>query len=1238
VPTKIFACIALAFLTLYGCGAHVQMPTRISALRANAAAMPDDAAAQRRLALAELFSFEGDPANVGVQLQRALALDPNSPRLWFASGIEQDAHGHPTRALDAYLRTLTLAASSDDPIASQIGELAVHAISGLDGSVAGYPDKVGPALEHMLDDARLAAPARYAVASVLIQLAYRRGDRSTGQQLAERVGCVTAWRTAGPFGPRELLSFDGAQIKPGQPLANSYDLGPGRGVQATRELGAKGCSINLGGGPLARGGTSYVQAYTTLTEPGSYVLRLESPNASELFIDGRSVLRLDRRQELAPDLLFIPLELDRGHHELTLKLTTRHPNPALALALLKRRGRDALAIGLPFEPQSQQAFAVYLRAAVAMARGDLLSARQILDDIDGSRHASALLLMLRAGLLLGDPLLPADNREDEARALLAAAAARDPQLYYPGIALANMMAGNGRPKEAIAALRKDLARFPEVPSIGLALAQLLRREHLDAEADSVIASVRKLVPDACAPLSAELEALRARQREQKAAETAEALERCEGQANARYSLLLRQRRWSEAQTELERLAALEPPQNRYPWILARLELAKNRGDEKAIEQQLGELRLRYPRSTTGVFEQVDRLAAGGDSKAALETLRAAQKREPAAMAELHRLAPVLGGEHVLSAYRIDGAEAIRRFEASGHHYDAPQVLVFDYMALRILEDGSSIELVHTIQKAQSDEAVNELAEVRIPENARVLTLHTIKANGQRLEPDEIEGKDTVSLPTVTPGDYVELEYIAYKEPSEGFPNGYSGDRFYFKSFEIPFDHSQMVVIAPKSMAVQVDPRGAAPKKEERIDGDLRIWNFQVDQSVALKAEPGAASAREYLPSVRIGVRASWPAFVESIRDALADREIYDPDIAALTQQIVGDADPADYRRRAERLYAWVLEHIENNDDLFSQAAVMLRSRSGNRARVLSYMLKLAGVPAKLALVRSATADTVPSEMADGDTYEHLLVTFSDARGPCWLFTVERFAPFGYVPPLLRGQPALLLTPGVERTNVPAGVLGQDLRHIELEIAVAKDGSAHVNAVETVRGFGAVSWRSELESVPAAELDHRFGEDYVARLLPGAQLTSLHITGREQEAESIKLEYSFTLGALGRPAGESWALPPMLASHLAQSYAQLGQRTTDELLPSPVEMEVVLKVHLPSGVTRPSLGEPVQLQAAIAGRPKYAMTSHVQNDTLVIERALELPAMRIAKKDYTAFAAFCRLVDLAESKELLVKLH
>ncbi len=1049
---------------------------------------------------------------------------------------------------------------------------------------------------------------------------------------------MTHLRGIGPFGPRELLSFDVEQAAgPGRPLADSYDLGPGRGVQPTRELGARGCSVNLGGGPLAAGGTSYAQAYVELARAGAYSLRFESPNATELFIDGRSVLRVDRRQEMAPDVIFLPLKLGAGRHEITIKLTTRHPNPALALALAPARPDDAHAFALPFGPQSQEGFAVYARAAVAAVRGDLLAERQILDGVDATSHAAPLLLLLRASMLLSDSLLPSDNREDDARRVLAAAQKRDAFLWHPGAQLANMMAGNGRTKEAIESLREQMSRFPEVPAIGLALAQLLRGERWDAEADAVIAKLRKLVPDACGPLSAELDALRNRRREEQAAKVAEALERCEARANARYGLLLRERRWDAAQTELERLAALEPPQNRYPWILARLELAKNRGDQHAVEQQIEQLRKLYPRSSRGALEQVDLLGSRGDDAGALAALQSALKSQRASMTELNRLAPVFGGKHVLDGYRVDGAEVIKRFEASGRKYDAPQVLVFDYMAVRVFEDGSSAELVHSIQKAQSDEAVNDLAEVRVPEGARVLKLQTIKPDGRRLEPDEIEGKDEISLPTVTPGDYVEFEYIDYKDPSDAFPGGYAGDRFYFKSFEIPFDHSQMIVVAPKDMQLQVDPRGPAPRAEERIEGDLRVLDFHVDQSLPLKPEPGAVSVREYLPSVRLAARASWPMFVESIRDALADRDVYDAEIVALVQQIVGDADPGDYLRRAQRLYAWVLAHVENNQDMFSQAAVMLRARSGNRARVLAYMLKLAGVPAKLALVRSASSDTTPSEMADGDTYEHLLVTFAGPHAPVWLYTVERYAPFGYVPPLLRGQPALLLTPSAERVNVPAGAPGEDLRRVELDISVAQDGSAKVSAVETLRGVGAVSWRSQLESVPAAELNRRFGEEYVARLLPGAHLTSLRISGREQEAEAVKLEYGFALGALGRKLGESWALPAMLATHLSQSYAQLAQRTTDELVPNPLELQVVLRIHLPKSATRPTAPEAVTLQAAIPGRPRFTQSSRFEKDALVIERTLELPVLRVAVKDYGAFTSFCRMVDATEAKELLVKL-
>jgi hypothetical protein len=445
------------------------------------------------------------------------------------------------------------------------------------------------------------------------------------------------------------------------------------------------------------------------------------------------------------------------------------------------------------------------------------------------------------------------------------------------------------------------------------------------------------------------------------------------------------------------------------------------------------------------------------------------------------------------------------------------------------------------------------------------------------------------------------------------------------------------VIVPKDMPIEIDPRGKAPKAEEKVQGDLRVLDFHVDQSIALKQEPAAVSAKEYLPSVRLGLKATWESFVESVRDVLADRDQYDPELASLVQQIVGESDPSDYRLRAERIYSWVLEHIENNDDLFSQAAVMLRARGGNRARVLHYMLGLAGVPSHLALVRAGSSDLTPTLMADGDTYEHLLVTYDDVKGPVWLFTVERYAPFGYIPPLLRGEPALMLAAGAPKAMVPAGTADADLRQLTFDVTLQKDGSAHVDAVETLHGLGAVTWRGQLEAIPAPELNQKFEEEYVGRLLPGAQLKTLKISGREQQAETTQLQYSFELGQLGRKAGNAWAIPPMLETNLSQNYAQMAARTTDELVPTPLSLELTIRIHLPPGATRPAVPQPVKVQAPLTGKPKFTMSTKLDDNTIVIDKTLTIPVMRVPQAQYQTFAGFCRMVDVAEAKEMVVKL-
>lgn len=1235
--------IALFALALAACATtQPQHGGTIDALRERAAEAPRDRDAQRMLALAEMFSWEGDPKRIDAQLERALALDAASARLWLAAGLHHDAHGRPEAAFDAYLRALTVAVESSrerEPLAPYIAELAAHALAGVDGGVVGYIERIEREITPLLGDPRLPMPARSELGTLLMDLQYRHGSRAGAQAIAAQLGCMTEGRAAGPFGPRELLGFDQqfGGIKPGVALAADYDLGPGRGVRPTRDIGARGCALHLGGGPLAAGGTTYLQGKVQIAQAGQHVLRIESPNNFELLLDGKSILRVDRRSESHPDALYVPLQLTAGAHEVLAKVTTRHPNPLFVLAVAPRHPSDDGSLELPFGRDTREGFGRYVRAAIAFGRGDVVEARLAVRGVESTTHAAALLLLQRASIMLSDPLMPGQLAQDEARRLLEQALHVDAGLWSPIMQLASMAADNGRTKEAIAVLRDAVQKFPEVPALRLSLATMLQGESWDAEADRVIAGARKLVPDACGPLSAELEALQARDREQQASQLVEKVMACEARGNARYSQLLRQRRFDDAHVELERLAAMDPPQAAFAWMIARLELAKSRRDDAEIDKQIAELRRLYPQTSSALVDQIDRLAAKGQAPAALAALNAAVNAEPAALTGVRRLAPLVGGEEVLQQFRKDGPAAIAAFEKSGRTYDAPQVLVLDYMAAEVLPDGSSLELIHTVQRAQSDEAVNELAEVSVPEGARVLTLRVIKPDGRKLEADEIAGKDTVSLPSMAVGDYVELEMLQHRDPPDAFPTGYVGERFYFQSYEIPFDHSEMIVVLPASIPYSVDPRGNAPKTEETLTGDKRVLRFLVENSVPLQPEPMSVTPREFLPSVRVGYQAPWPMFVESIREALIDRDVYDPEIAAKVAKIVGDAAPTDYRTRAKRLYDFVLAEVENDDDLLSQGAVMLRSGSGNRARVLHYLLTLAGVPAKLALVRSAMNDSTKTDMADGETYEHLLVTFSDDKGPVWLFTPERWAPFGFVPSLLAGQPALLLEGDPAVTALPPRDPSLDGRNVEIDVALNASGGADVTFVETVRGGGAIGWRNQLESIPQAELERRFEEEYAGRLVPGAQLVSLEVQGREQDSDTLQLKMKIQVASFGRRVEGGLALPALLTSQLSATYARNATRTTTQLIGSPVLTRVVVRVHVPKGVKLPAPPGKVALQAKIPGQPSFALKSEASGDTITIDRAIAMPVMRVTPADYPAFTQFCRAVDAAEAQEIFVRM-
>jgi len=1225
------------------CGGRPTVPTRpsLEALRSRAAAAPSDLELQATLVVAEALANEGDPRVALTALSRGTGLPSDRADLVFLHGLLNEVTGNPDHAYDNYARALQIAHRSADLTSLRITEVAVAGIAGLFDAVEHYNERTRTLLEPLVDGTNLHSPARHAALNLLQSLAQRRGDVADSRKLTALEGCITQFQVAGPFGPHALMGFDETFApETDSTFAENYDLGPRRGVRPTREALGDGCTVNLGSGPVTEGGVSYGQGTFQAATSTLFVMRVSTPNSAEVFVDGSSVVRIDRRKRATAGTLYIPVELAAGAHRITVKVASRHSNPAIAVALTAAHDNDLVAIDSraagPARTDFDDAFQTYLQATVSFQRDDAVAAREALIHLDGTHQESPLLLMQAAHAWFSDPLTPSDVRMDRGRLLLEASVRRWPDLWSPTLHLATIEANNGRVTEAIEALREATRRFPKVPSIPLSLIELLNDHEWFAEADQVLAALVERFPGLCGSNDAAMFSARRKLRARDAIAITEQIMQCNARSNARYTALLRQRKVGEARAELERLTQLDQTASTSFGILrTQIDLALELAEADTANAQLEQLQKRFPRASGIVMERMDRALQNGDSVTALSILDAATRSETAAMSDLRRVEGVLRGAHVMDPHRVDGLRVIADFEQSGHTYDGPQVLVWDYMVVRVFPDGSALKLVHSIQRVQSDEAADELGEVSIPDDARVLTLRTVKADKRVLEPDAISGKDTVSLPTVTAGDYTEVEYLIADDPSSAFPHGYVGDRFYFRSFEVPFETSQLIMVLPADMAITVDGRGDAPVATETTQGTERVLSWKVTQSRPVPPEALAVAHREYVPSVRVVAKAPWSDLVSSLRDALLDKDIQDPEIVRLVASIVGEASPDDHAMRAERLYHWVLANVEDDSQLFGQAAVMLRARSGNRARVLHHLLSLAGVPSQIALVRSKGADATISDLADPDTYAFAVVRVG-GTAPTWLSTVDRWAPYGYLPPALRGQDAIMLGEGGEIVHVRASEEGEDRRSTTMDITVTANGSATFEVVEHFRGAEATGWREALEGTAPAELERRFEASYVTTLVPGARLKSLRMTGREGTAASLVLQYSFEVSQLGRRVAQGWALPAVVPARLSSRFATVARRTTTEILTPPVDTDITLRFHLPEQRTAPHL-QPGQELHGPAGT-LFILRSEWTDGVLALHRKVRVPMVRVPPKLYPALTEFCRKVDEIENAETLIQLQ
>ena len=1116
--------------------------------------------------------------------------------------------------------------------------------------------------------------ARLELVRLGAEVARQAGDARGLASAAVDGGCARLVFDAGTIGPLPILDLDAA-VPSGLP-------GPGG---EWRLVTASGCRLDVPEAPDGRGGARLLRAAIEVPA-GSYDVVLDYAGLARLAIDGGAPVEHGAADRYGPRVSGVRVVLAAGRHELEVRIASKGGRAELALLVLgleegsrvrfvdpRASGAGRVAAGYaplvalwPGPAPSDdvvtpggQALADYCTAyagdrdeAADVALGALGRLRE--------RPRFALGLALAGAIARNDPTRPANFTRDAARRFLRAAVAVDPALARAWQSLASVELEDDRPREAIDAARAAARAAPGWWAPDLLLARALAVRGLDFDADRALEqTARKAeVKDLAAAPCPVIEALRRRAEDRRAlaeeARLSDALSvACGGHVETRVDRLRARGETGAAIAALRAALELDPDREDLSNDLALLLAAAGRGSEALAE--LASLVARAPTDPMRRVRLADAQAAAGQHAVASATMADAVRSRPD-VPEVRRAARALGVALPLDGYRVDGRAAIRAFEAAAERYAAPAVMVLDRAVMRAFPSGAMMSLTHQIVRVDSKEAIDRWGEIAVPAGAEILSLRTHKRDGTTREPEEIAGKETISAPDLAIGDYVEWEFLETRAPSSAFSPGFLADRFYFQSFDAPLARSELLLIAPAGMSIELDRRAGAPRAETRLAADgTRVMSFAATRVPQLFAERAAVLPVEYVPSVRASSDVGWRKWARYVAEEMSETVRSSPEIRAQARQI-GASVRGDRAALAGAIVAWVTEKIEATDDFVDPASFTLARGRGSRVALALALARELHVPARPVLARSRlvadpTAPTPPQEL---DDFADALVEFDLGEGKTTYGDLRlRHAAFGYLPPGLDGALTLGLPDG--RFGLARSKASEDRRTVDMTIRLDEHGGGVAMATEDLVGWPALEWAELVDQVGAdrARLRQDFEQRWLGVQFPGARLRELEVDlprDRAGRLGTARVRYSFVSTHMAVPidrsgggAREMRIEPTFFRSQPGRRFAAEPQRVTALVLGFDVPVRMTATVELPGAahiddaslrkdvvITRTGgyrFVEERQVRPGLAGRPSV----------LVLHRESALPIMRVSPGDYAAVAADLRRVDGVEQEEIRIRL-
>ena len=628
----------------------------------------------------------------------------------------------------------------------------------------------------------------------------------------------------------------------------------------------------------------------------------------------------------------------------------------------------------------------------------------------------------------------------------------------------------------------------------------------------------------------------------------------------------------------------------------------------------------YPLDHDTYFQHIDLLSSLGRMSEAKAELHDLLDRF-GAVERYQLLAEELSEHPVWDAHLKDSEDAIAMWR--GGEADVfpgyPVVSHLEHYEMYVTDQLSHYEVRHTLIEVRSEDALNDMGEIRIGPNDRLLRLRVLKKDGTSLEPEHPPGVQDISLTGLAVGDLIESVVVR-------FPQSLSAD---FPSFQyevlrnqIPAKSRTFLLEMPNEIAqdsrFQWVARGDVPEANVITSDRITRWHVQWDNVSPLLREP--FSLREEEQGDLVGY--TWANDLQHwslFRGALLSRKVERASwFDAAAGKIAGDGSKDE---QLARIFQFVISEIED-DPTSGNALSALATGKGYRNAVLLALCEAVGLP--VTPVAFHLPLLPPLEIPTSQTLGQEGIRVDLPDGPRYVFADGDFIVFNAFPLSAKGGYFLDLSQHSQQEKavevLPESSLATDGIRTQIELQwAAPDRLEGVSAIY-IPAYAAEPIRRGLRQASPKQMTALLEYVY-AEAFPGVRVSKVEMPNLSHPGHPLRIGawLEWTMPAAGEP---SVRVEPMFSQTIGsrlgllaplQAYLRDSERNRP-LYVSAMSDEIEIQIRLPRDAAWLDVPEKMSLQA---GPLHFSQNANVNNGTLYWKRRVSAENARIEVSHWPA---------------------